>query len=152
MKQIKPSITGQLMKFYEAAYFDLPFAAVERWMGGDKQKLATAGWAAYDSFVELANEMINQMYANPLVAASFGPTLEAAFRVRMIFDPFTFDAFTPSNPAALPAPVDEALVETTDMPAEATQRLEAASREAHHLETVAPYRTVKRARPRRAAA
>lgn len=83
---MKQSVMTQLTKFYEAAYLNLPMAAARRWLGGSPTKLEVAGWAAYDSFVALANEMTNQMYASRLVAESFGRTIEAAFRLHYVLD------------------------------------------------------------------
>jgi hypothetical protein len=83
---MKQSMTAQLTKFYEAAYLNLPLAAARRWLGGGPVKLEVAGWAAYDSFVALANEMTNQMYASRLVVESFGRVVETAFQLGYIFD------------------------------------------------------------------
>jgi hypothetical protein len=151
---MKNSMTGQLTKFYEAAWLDLPVAAAQRWLGGNPKSLRVAGWAAYDSFVALANEMTNQMYANPLVASTFGRTLETAFHIQHIFD-----ALAPSSPAASPAPLalDSVEIEPADAvaaaAAEETPRVTLAPRGAHYAEAAAQYRTASRVpRPRRAAA
>jgi hypothetical protein len=151
---MKNSMTGQLTKFYEAAWLDLPVAAAQRWLGGNPKSLRVAGWAAYDSFVALANEMTNQMYANPLVASTFGRTLETAFHLQHIFD-----ALAPGNPAASPAPLafDSVEIEPADAvaaaAAEETPRVTLAPRSAHFAEAAAQYRTAARVpRPRRAAA
>ena len=151
---MKNNMTGQLTKFYEAAWLDLPLAVAQRWLGGNPKSLRVAGWAAYDSFVALANEMTNQMYANPLVATTFGRTLETAFHLQHIFD-----ALAPGNPVALSAPfaVNSAEIEPGDavaaVAAEETPRVTLAPRGAHYAEAAAQYRTAARVgRPRRAAA
>jgi hypothetical protein len=141
---MKQSITGQLTQFYAAAYLDLSVAAAQRWLSGNPQTLERAGWAAYDSFVALANEMTNQLYANPVVASSFGRALEAAFHVQHLFD-----ALSPSIPAALPAPTELAATE----PVDTAPGITLATRGAHYAEAAAQYRAGARARrPRRAAA
>lgn len=138
---MKQSMTGQLTNFYAAAYLDLPMAAVRRWLSGNPQTLERAGWAAYDSFVALANEMTNQLYANPLVASSFGRALETTFQVQHLFD-----ALTPSLPAELPAPTELEAVNTAP-------RITLATRGAHYAEAAAQYRAAAHARrPRHAAA
>ena len=144
------SMTGQLTKFYEAAYVDLPLAAAQRWMGGNRKSLEVAGWAAYDSFVALANELTNRMYANPLVAASFGRALETAFHVQHIFD-----AFTPSTAPLLPEPSRLDSSEPAESVAEFDEapRVTLATRSAHYAEAAAQYRTAAwTRRPRRAVA
>lgn len=151
---MKSSMTGELTRFYEAAWLDLPLAAAHRWLGGNPKSLRVAGWAAYDSFVALANEMTNQMYANPLVASTFGRTLETAFHLR-----HTFDVLAPSGLVALPAPLalDPVEIEPADavaaVAAEKLPRATLAPRGAHYAEAAAHYRTAARVRrPRRAAA
>ncbi len=148
---MKNSMTGQLTKFYEAAWLDLPLAVAQRWLGGNPKSLRVAGWAAYDSFVALANELTNQMYSNPLVASSFGRALETTFHIQHIFD-----ALAPSSPVASPAPLvlDSVEIEPADaVAAEEIPRVTLAPRGAHYAEAAAQYRTAARVRrPRRAAA
>lgn len=147
---MKNSMTGQLTKFYEAAWLDLPLAAAQRWLGGNPKSLRVAGWAAYDSFVALANEITNQMYADRLVASSFGRVLETTFHMQHIFD-----ALTPSTPLALPAPASQDSIApvAAAAEAEAAVRVTLAPRGAHYAEAAAQYRTAARVRrPRRAAA
>ncbi len=151
---MKKTMTGQLTKFYEAAWLDLPLAAAQRWLGGNPQSLRVAGWAAYDSFVALPNEMTNQMYANPLVASTFGRTLETAFHIQHVFD-----ALAPGSPVALPAPLARNSVEiepadaVAAVAAEEIPRVTLPARGAHYAEAAAQYRTAARVRrPRRAAA
>jgi hypothetical protein len=86
--------------------------------------------------IAFANEMTNRVYANPLVAASFGRSLETAFQFGYILD-----AFRPVVNPRWPAPVID------------PRRTSIETRGADHAEAAAEYRTAARTRrPRRAAA
>jgi hypothetical protein len=77
---VKPAPwTDELTKFYEAALLGLPFAAVKRLFAGDEQGFSDAGWKAYDSWVRLANEAANQLYAN----RAFGEVAARAFETAL---------------------------------------------------------------------
>jgi hypothetical protein len=69
----------ELTKFYEAALLELPSAAVRRLFAGDEQSFSEAGWKAYDSWVRLANETANQLYAN----RAFGEVGSRAFETAL---------------------------------------------------------------------
>ena len=69
----------ELTKFYEAALLELPYAAVRRLFAGDEQGLSEAGWKAYDSWVRLANQTTNQLYAN----RAFGEVGSRAFETAL---------------------------------------------------------------------
>ncbi len=75
-------INAQWTKFLTSAYVDLPFAIADRWFTGNAKPLNEAGWATYDSAVVLANEAMNQLYSNRLVADIFGNALEATFQMQ----------------------------------------------------------------------
>jgi hypothetical protein len=127
--------TKQLTKFYEAAFIELPMAAAERWFNGKGGDVEAAGWAAYDSLVALGNELTNQMYANPLMAATFGRTMETVFQFGYILD-----AFGPLNRQRSSTPVIE------------LKRPEGEARSAGYAEAAAQYRTAAQARRLRRAA
>src|SRR5216684_1312407 len=77
---VKPAPwTDELTKFYEAALLELPSAAVRRLFTGDDQGFSEAGWKAYDSWVRLANETANQLYAN----RAFGEVAARAFETAL---------------------------------------------------------------------
>src|ERR1700730_9614868 len=69
----------ELTKFYEAALLELSSAAVRRLFAGDEQGFSEAGWKAYDSWVRLANETANQLYAN----RAFGEVGSRAFETAL---------------------------------------------------------------------
>jgi hypothetical protein len=75
-------VNAQWTKFLTSAYVDLPFAVAGRWFSGNAKPLNEAGWATYDSAVALANEAMNQLYSNRLVADVFGNTLETIFQMQ----------------------------------------------------------------------
>jgi hypothetical protein len=63
----------ELTKFYEAVLLELPSAAVRRLFVGDEQGFSEAGWKAYDSWVRLANQTANQVYANRVLGEVGSP-------------------------------------------------------------------------------
>ncbi len=77
---VKPAPwADELTKFYEAALLELPSAAVRRLFAGDDQGFSEAGWKAYDSWLRLANETANQLYAN----RAFGEVASRAFETAL---------------------------------------------------------------------
>jgi len=82
---VKPaSWTDELTKFYEAALLELPSAAVRRLFTGDDQGFSEAGWKAYDSWVRLANETANQLYANRAFGEVAGRAFETALGLQRL--------------------------------------------------------------------
>jgi hypothetical protein len=74
----------ELTKFYETAMLDLPSAAVRWAFAGDEQGFSEAGWKAYDSWVRLANETANQLYANRTLGEVAGRAFETALGLRRL--------------------------------------------------------------------
>jgi hypothetical protein len=74
----------ELTKFYEVAMLDLPAAAAKRAFAGDEQGFGEAGWKAYDSWVRLANETANQLYANRTFGEVAGRAFETALGLRRL--------------------------------------------------------------------
>lgn len=72
--------------FYEAALLDLPTAAARRVFAGDEQGFIEAGWRAYDSWVRLANETANQIYANRAFGEAASRAFETALGLRRLND------------------------------------------------------------------
>src|SRR5216683_374343 len=84
---VKPaSWTDELTKFYEAALLELPSAAVRRLFTGDDQGFSEAGWKAYDSWVRLANETANQLYAHRAFGEVAGRAFETALGLQRLND------------------------------------------------------------------
>ncbi len=84
---VKPALwADELTKFYEAALLELPFAAVRRLFAGDDQVFSEAGWKAYDSWVRLANETANQLYANRAFGEVAGRAFETALGLQRLND------------------------------------------------------------------
>ena len=78
---VKPAPwADELTKFYETALLELPSAAVS----GDEQGFSEAGWKAYDSWVRLANETANQLYANRTLGDVAGRAFETALGLRRL--------------------------------------------------------------------
>jgi hypothetical protein len=72
--------------FYEAALLDLPAAAARRVFAGNEQGFIEAGWKAYDSWVRLANETANQIYANRAFGEAASRAFETALGLRRLND------------------------------------------------------------------
>lgn len=89
-----------IVKFCEAAWFDLPMAAAGRLAGRvDEKALSAAGWKAYEAWVSLANEAANRLYANPAFGEATGRTFEAALKLQRVGDALTSAFFANLWPA-----------------------------------------------------
>ena len=75
---------NELTKFYETALLELPSAALKRAFVGDERGFREAGWKAYDSWVRLANETANQLYANRTFGEVAGRAFETALGLRRL--------------------------------------------------------------------
>jgi hypothetical protein len=74
-------------KLFEAACVELPMAAAKRVFGDqDENAVRDAGWKAYDSWVRLANDASNRMYANPTFGTLAGRGIQAGFQVTRVVD------------------------------------------------------------------
>jgi hypothetical protein len=80
-------VAEDLGKLFEAACVELPMAAAKR-MFGDQEDNAVrdAGWKAYDSWVRLANDASNRMYANPTFGTLAGRGIQAGLQVTRVVD------------------------------------------------------------------
>lgn len=98
---VKPlQFVNDIVKFCEAAWFDLPMAAAGRITGRvDEKGLTEAGWKAYEAWVNLANEAANRLYADPAFGQATGRTFEAALRLQRIGDALTSAFFANLWPA-----------------------------------------------------
>jgi hypothetical protein len=98
VKQLQ--FVNDIVKFCEAAWFDLPLAAAGRITGRvDEKSLSAAGWKAYEAWVSLANEAANRLYANPAFGQATGRTFEAALRLQRVGDALTSAFFANFWPA-----------------------------------------------------
>lgn len=78
-------LVQELTKFVEAAWFDLPAETAKVLFGaGDEGELRKAAWKAYDAWVNLANELTNAFYSDPLIGEATGRMMEAALRFRHV--------------------------------------------------------------------
>lgn len=85
MPSAKSDVARELANFVEAAWFDLPAEAAKVLFGaGDEYGLRKAGWKAYDAWVNLANQLTNAMYSDPIIAEATGRVMEAALRFRQV--------------------------------------------------------------------
>jgi hypothetical protein len=76
-----------LVKFWEAAWLDLPRAAARQVAGQEDEKvLGDAGWKIYEAWVNLANAAANTLYANRAFSAVTGRTIETALRLQRAGD------------------------------------------------------------------
>ena len=87
----KPSgITEDLGKLFHTAWVELPAAAVTRLFAGDDQDaqgaVRDAGWKAYDTWIRLANDASNRLYANPTFGAMTGRGIQAGLQVTRVVD------------------------------------------------------------------
>jgi hypothetical protein len=82
---VKPTPwADELTKLYEAVLLELPSAAVRRLFAGDDQGFSEAGWKAYDSWLRLANEAANQLYANRAFGEVAGRAFETALGLQRL--------------------------------------------------------------------
>ena len=80
-------MTEDLGKLFEAAWIDLPAAAVKRLLSKeDEGAVRQAGWKAYDAWVSLANDASNRIYANPTFGAVTGRGIHAGLQVTRVID------------------------------------------------------------------
>lgn len=109
---VKPSsITDDFAKLFEAAWLELPTAAVKRLFAGNDQTaqgaVSDAGWKAYDAWVRLANDASNRMYANPAFGAMTGRGIQAGLQVTRVVDAVASAVFGNLWPAiGLPTATD----------------------------------------------
>jgi hypothetical protein len=81
----RSEIAREFGKFVQAAWMELPALMAQRILGnGDENALSTAGWKAYDAWVNLTNEAMNRVYENAAVGAVTGRTLESALRMQQV--------------------------------------------------------------------
>ena len=81
------AMTEDFGKLFEAAWIDLPSAAVKRALAGEDQgDVSAAGWKAYDAWVRLANDASNRMYANPTFGAMAGRGIQAGLQITRVVD------------------------------------------------------------------
>jgi hypothetical protein len=87
MSTKQSAITEDFGKLFEAAWIDLPTAAVKRLLAGEDQgAVSAAGWKAYDAWVRLANDASNRMYDNPTFGAMAGRGIQAGLQVTRVVD------------------------------------------------------------------
>ncbi len=83
-------MTEDLGKLFQAAWVDLPTAAVKRLFAGDDNAaqgaVSEAGWKAYDAWIRLANDASNRIYANPTFGAMTGRGIQAGLQVTRVVD------------------------------------------------------------------
>jgi hypothetical protein len=83
-------MTEDFGKLFQAAWVELPTAAVKRLFAGDDKDaqgaVSEAGWKAYDAWIRLANDASNRMYANPTFGAMAGRGIQAGLQVTRVVD------------------------------------------------------------------
>lgn len=83
-------MTEDFGKLFQAAWVELPTAAVKRLFAGDDKAaqgaVSEAGWKAYDAWVRLTNDASNRMYANPTFGAMAGRGIQAGLQVTRVVD------------------------------------------------------------------
>ena len=106
IKQLE--VAEDLGKLFEAACVELPMAAAKRIFGNNDDKaVAEAGWKAYDSWVRLANDASNRMYASPTFGALAGRGIQAGLQVTRVVDAVASAVFGNLWPAiGLPTALD----------------------------------------------
>jgi hypothetical protein len=83
----KSEMSEDFGKLFEAAWFDLPSAAIKRLVSNeDEGALRDAGWKAYDAWVRLANDASNRMYANPTFGSIAGRGIQTGLQVTRVVD------------------------------------------------------------------
>jgi hypothetical protein len=83
----KSEMSEDFGKLFEAAWFELPAAAIKRLVSNeDEGALRDAGWKAYDAWVRLANDASNRMYANPTFGSLAGRGIQTGLQVTRVVD------------------------------------------------------------------
>jgi hypothetical protein len=83
----KSEMSEDFGKLFEAAWFDLPSAAIKRLVSNeDEGGMRDAGWKAYDAWVRLANDASNRMYANPTFGSLAGRGIQTGLQVTRVVD------------------------------------------------------------------
>src|ERR1700687_2255543 len=102
------AMTEDFGKLFEAAWIDLPSAAVKRVLAGEDQgAVSAAGWKAYDAWVRRANDASNRMYPNPTFGAMAGRGIQAGLQVTRVVDAVASAIFGNLWPAiGLPTALD----------------------------------------------
>ena len=105
------AMTEDFGKLFEAAWVDLPAAAVKRVLSGSDESaqgaVRDAGWKAYDAWIRLANDASNRMYANPGFGAIAGRGIQAGLQVTRVVDALASAVFGNLWPAiGLPTATD----------------------------------------------
>jgi hypothetical protein len=101
-------VAEDLGKLFEAACVELPMAAAKRALGNkDDNAVRDAGWKAYDSWVRLANDASNRMYASPTFAGLAGRGIQTGLQVTRVVDAVASAIFGNLWPAiGLPTALD----------------------------------------------
>ena len=76
----------EVAKLFQAACLDLPAAAAQSLLKGDREAVSQAGWKTYDAWVGLANDAANGLYANRAFGEIVGRGFGAALRVQRVVD------------------------------------------------------------------
>ena len=83
----KSETSDDFGKFIEAAWFDLPAAAIKRAISNeDEGAVRDAGWKAYDAWVRLANDASNRLYANPTFGSLAGRGIQTGLQMTRVVD------------------------------------------------------------------
>ena len=87
MSTKQSEVAEDLGKLFEAACVELPMAAAKRMFGNkDDNAVRDAGWKAYDSWVRLANDASNRIYANPTFGTLAGRGIQTGLQVTRVVD------------------------------------------------------------------
>ncbi len=85
MSGTKSFLSEDLSSFFEIAWLELPAEAAKVLLGAaDEKGLRKVGWKAYDAWLNLANEMINGAYSDPVLGEASGRLMEMVLRLRQI--------------------------------------------------------------------
>jgi len=101
-------VAEDLGKLFEAACVKLPMVAAKRALcNKDDNAVRDAGWKAYDSWVRLANDASNRMYASPTFAGLAGRGIQTGLQVTRVVDAVASAIFGNLWPAiGLPTALD----------------------------------------------
>lgn len=108
MSTRQSTVTEDWGKLFEAAWIDLPAAAVRRVIAGEDQSATgEAGWKAYDAWVRLANDASNRLYENPGFGAAIGRAIQSSLQMARVADAMASAVFGNLWPAiGLPTATD----------------------------------------------
>jgi hypothetical protein len=132
-------LSEEIVRFCNAAWVDLPLAATSRMLGGSNEEFQAAGWRAYDSWISMANEATNQLYANRIFSDFSAFWFETTLRFQYMGGLLSGATIAPAPRKAETSPSrDTGSIPATSAKVRPLVRSVRRSRRVEHLSAAAP--------------